>query len=54
MGTRLSYGFSNLLFADLAASYEGSEQFAPGHRYGLFPAGFGGMGHLEPGISERQ
>ena len=38
-GAHLGYGFSNLLFADLAASYEGSEQFAPGHRYGLFPAG---------------
>ncbi|MCK9413356.1 MAG: SusC/RagA family TonB-linked outer membrane protein [Prolixibacteraceae bacterium] len=38
-GAHFNYGFSNLLFADFAASYEGSEQFAPGHRYGLFPAG---------------
>ena len=37
-GVHLNYGFANLLFADVAASYEGSEQFAPGRRYGLFPA----------------
>ncbi|KAB2822874.1 MAG: SusC/RagA family TonB-linked outer membrane protein, partial [Paludibacter sp.] len=37
-GGRLNYGYSKLLFAELAASYEGSEQFAPGRRYGLFPA----------------
>lgn len=38
-GARLNYGIANLLFAEVAASYEGSEQFAPGHRFGLFPAG---------------
>lgn len=38
-GVHLNYGFANLLFADIAASYDGSEQFAPGHQYGLFPAG---------------
>lgn len=37
-GFKLGYGYSNFLFADLAASYEGSEQFAPEHRFGLFPA----------------
>lgn len=37
-GARLNYGYANLLFAELAASYEGSEQFAPGRRFGFFPA----------------
>jgi TonB-linked SusC/RagA family outer membrane protein len=35
-GGRFNYGYSNLIFADLAASYEGSEQFAPENRFGLF------------------
>lgn len=38
-GGRLNYGYSNLVFAELAASYEGSEQFSPDRRFGLFPAG---------------
>lgn len=37
-GGRISYGFSDMIFADLATSYEGSEQFAPENRFGLFPA----------------
>jgi len=37
-GGRFNYGYSNLLFAELAASYEGSEQFAPERRFGLFPS----------------
>lgn len=37
-GSRISYGFSDIVFADLSTSYEGSEQFAPEHRFGWFPA----------------
>lgn len=38
-GGQLNYSLSDILFANLAASYEGTEQFAPGHQYGFFPAG---------------
>ena len=38
-GGQLNYSLSNILFANVAASYEGTEQFAPGSQYGLFPAG---------------
>ncbi len=37
-GGNVNYSYDNVLFADLSASYDGSEQFAPGHRYGLFPS----------------
>jgi len=37
-GGQLNYGFQNLLFAQVAASYEGSEQFHPDNRFGFFPA----------------
>lgn len=36
-GGRLNAGYNNIYFAEVAASYEGTEKFAPGHRYGLFP-----------------
>lgn len=36
-GGILNYNFNRLVYVDLAASYDGSEQFAPGRRYGLFP-----------------
>ncbi|WP_169303368.1 SusC/RagA family TonB-linked outer membrane protein [Pedobacter cryophilus] len=35
---RLSYSFNNRYFADVVAAYAGSENFAPGKRYGVFPA----------------
>ena len=38
-GGRLSYGYKNIVFADLVASYQGSEQFTEGNRYGFFPSG---------------
>lgn len=38
----LSYRFNNRYLLDLAASYEGSEQYPKGSRYGLFPAVSGG------------
>lgn len=38
-GGRLSYGYKNLVFADVVASYQGSEQFSEGNRYGFFPSG---------------
>ncbi|WP_276347638.1 TonB-dependent receptor [Daejeonella sp. JGW-45] len=34
----LSYRFNNKYLLDLAASYEGSEQYPKGDRYGFFPA----------------
>ena len=37
-GGRINYGFENILFAEVAASYEGSEQFHPDNRFGFFPA----------------
>lgn len=35
---RLSYNFKQSYFIDFVASYSGHPYFAPGHRYGLFPA----------------
>lgn len=35
---RVSYRFKNRYLVDFAASYQGSEQFPPNHRYGFFPA----------------
>ena len=37
-GGQLNYSLSDILFANVAASYEGTEAFAPGLQYGLFPA----------------
>ena len=36
---RLTYGFSNKYLAEVNIGYTGSEQFAPGNRYGFFPSG---------------
>ncbi|WP_345952345.1 TonB-dependent receptor [Mucilaginibacter sp. PAMB04168] len=36
--SRLSYGYNNRYFLEVSAGYNGSENFSPGHRYGLFPA----------------
>jgi TonB-dependent starch-binding outer membrane protein SusC len=38
ISNRLSYSFNNKYFADVVASYAGSENFVPGKRYGIFPA----------------
>ena len=35
---RLSYGYKNKYLLEVNASYTGSENFAPGHRFGFFPA----------------
>jgi len=35
---RVTYGYNHKYFAELNAGYNGSEQFAPGHRFGFFPA----------------
>ena len=35
---RMNYAFKNLYFVELNAAYRGSENFAPGHRFGLFPS----------------
>lgn len=37
-GGNVNYSYDNVLFADFSASYDGSEQFAPGNRYGFFPS----------------
>ena len=39
---RLSYSFKQRYFMDLTASVSGSENFAPGERYGFFPAASAG------------
>lgn len=36
---RLTYNYKRKYLLDLNVGYNGSENFAPGHRYGLFPAG---------------
>ncbi|WP_374166070.1 SusC/RagA family TonB-linked outer membrane protein [Arcticibacter sp. MXS-1] len=36
--SRLSYGYNNRYFIEVSAGYNGSENFAKGHRYGFFPA----------------
>lgn len=36
---RLSYGWKERYLAEFNASYTGSENFAPNHRFGFFPAG---------------
>jgi len=35
---RLAYGFDDRLFAEANFSYQGSEQFSKGNRYGFFPS----------------
>ena len=35
---RMAYGFDNRYFAEANFSYQGSEQFRKGNRYGLFPS----------------
>ena len=39
---RLSYGYKEKYLVEVNASYTGSENFAPGHRFGFFPAVSGG------------
>ena len=36
---RVTYGFKSKYFAEFNAGYNGSENFAPGNRFGFFPAG---------------
>lgn len=38
MSARMTYGFRNTYLLDLNVGYNGSEAFAPGKRFGLFPA----------------
>ena len=35
---RATYNFDNRFMVDFKVGYNGSENFAPGHRYGIFPA----------------
>ena len=35
---RINYNFDNRYMVDFNVGYNGSENFAPGHRYGIFPA----------------
>ncbi len=36
---RATYGYKNRYLAEVNVGYNGSEQFAPGNRFGVFPAG---------------
>lgn len=38
IANRLTYGYKQRYFVDLVAGYSGSENFAPGKRFGFFPA----------------
>ena len=38
LASRITYGYDNRYFVEFNAGYNGSEQFAKGHRYGFFPA----------------
>lgn len=38
ISNRLSYGYKNRYFMDVVATYAGSENFAVGKRFGIFPA----------------
>lgn len=38
LSARVTYGYDNKYFAEFNAGYNGSEQFAKGHRYGFFPS----------------
>lgn len=38
VASRITYGYDNRYLAELNMGYNGSEQFAPGKRYGFFPA----------------
>ncbi len=56
---RVTYDYNTRYMADFSVGYNGSENFAPGHRFGLFPAGSLGwivseekiMRHLKPYVS---
>lgn len=39
LAARLTYSFDDRYFIEGNVGYNGSENFAPGHRFGLFPAG---------------
>lgn len=36
---RIEYGYADRYLAEFSIGYNGSENFAPGHRFGLFPSG---------------
>lgn len=38
ISARIDYGFNDRYFLGVVGSYAGSENFAPAHRYGVFPA----------------
>lgn len=38
VAARLGYGYKDRYLAEINGSYTGSENFAPGHRFGFFPA----------------
>lgn len=39
LAARLTYSYDDRYFAEFNFGYNGSENFAPGHRFGFFPAG---------------
>ncbi|PRY97340.1 TonB-linked SusC/RagA family outer membrane protein [Marinilabilia salmonicolor] len=42
IAARVTYGYNDTYFAEFNMGYNGSENFAPGHRFGFFPAGAAG------------
>ena len=38
IASRITYGYDSRYLAEVNIGYNGSEQFAPGNRYGFFPA----------------
>ncbi len=51
---RASYNFDNRYMTEFNIGYNGSENFAPGHRYGVFPAFSAGWILTEEGFMKNQ
>jgi TonB-linked outer membrane protein, SusC/RagA family/TonB-dependent outer membrane receptor, SusC/RagA subfamily, signature region len=50
---RITYGYKNKYLAEFNAGYNGSENFAPGKRFGFFPAGSLGWVASEEGFFKK-
>ena len=44
---RVTYAFNDTYFAEVNLGYNGSENFARGHRFGFFPAGANRMDGIQ-------
>jgi TonB-linked SusC/RagA family outer membrane protein len=54
VAARATYGYDERYLAEINMGYNGSEQFAPGHRYGFFPAFSAGWVISNEGFSQKQ